>query len=451
MVDVIRELRHGARRLRRAPVFSFTTIVVLALGIGATTSVFTLVDGILIRPLPFLHPERLVDLSHTVSVSGAHHINQSDATYLLYQRHATAFTSVAAYRESAVTLGAIDGSAQDAERLPATGITASLFKTLGVVPSMGRPFSEDEDRPNGAPVVIISSALWNRTFGADKHIVGKRVLIDGRSSEIVGVMPADFHYPNTGIKLWMPLQLDPAHTRAGSFNYIGLGRLSPGVTASGAAAELDRLSPRTLDEFPDYIPKAMWEQAHLRAVITPLRDVMVGDVSHLLWILMGAVGLVLVIACANVANLFLVRAEGRQRELAVRSALGAAKSVIAAQLLAESAIVATVGGVIGLGLAFLGVKALSALPAGIDLPRLTEVGVDGEALVFALGVTVLGALIVSVVPLIRLRRITISAVLRESDRSATTGAARQRTRSAFVIVQVAMALVLVASSGLMAR
>lgn len=450
MSDPRRELQYAWRRLRRAPAFTITAAIVLTIGIGATTAAFSIINGVLLRPLPYAHADRLMDLSHTTAVAGAGHLQQSDGTFLLYQRHATAFDGIAAYREYGMNLGILGSSSAEARRISITGVSASLLNVLGVAPAHGRGFATADDEKDSPHVVILSDGLWRRNFGAAEHIVGQRVLLDGREAEVIGVMPPSFHFPSSDVDAWEPLRFDPAHTQTGSFNYSAVGRLRPGITPQAAAAEMTRLLPNVLDEFPDKIPKEMWTQAKFQGVVTPLRDTIVGDSSRMLWILFGAVGLVLLVACANVANLFLVRAEGRQRELAVRTALGAGRASLVSQYLNESFLLSAVGGVLGLVLAYFGVRVLSALP-GMNLPRLSEAGVDARVVAFSALITVLSAGAVSLLPLLRTRRIAISAVLKESGRSATTGADRQRARGIFVIAQVAMALVLIAASGLMAR
>jgi predicted permease len=264
-------------------------------------------------------------------------------------------------------------------------------------------------------------------------------------------MSRGFAYPSPTTQLWMPIPFDHATANAGSFDYRGVARLKDGVTMDAARADLERVFPRLLEEFPSGIPAAMWAQAHVRPVVTPLRDSIIGDVSRLLWILLGSVSLVLVIACANVANLFLVRAESRQLELAVRSALGSGLAGIIAQALSESFVLAASGGVFGVLLALLGVKLATTFGAGFRVPRLEEVSVEGGVLLFALGASVLCAVFVSLVPVLRARRVPIAMVLREAGRGSTTGARRQWARSTLVVAQVALALVLVAVSGLLAR
>jgi predicted permease len=443
--------RHAFRRLRAAPGFAAAVVLMLALGIGATTTVFGVVDGILLRPLPFPDPERLVALTHTISVSGISKIEQSDATFMLYQRHAThAFANVGAYRSTDVNLGAHGGEGA-AERVVAAGVTASLFPTLGVVPMRGRTFGLQDDRPGAAKVVILSASLWKRRFGGDADIIGRRLVIDGVDREVIGVMPESFHYPSASTGLWMPLAFDPAHASVGNFNFKGVGRLRPGTTAEAGAAELAQVLPRLFDEFATEIPREMFERAHMKPVVRPLRDAVVGDVGHLLWILLGAVGLLLVIACANVAGLFLVRAEGAQRDVAIRLALGAGRGAVAAQYVSEAMLLATAGGAAGVLLALAGVRALRLSPAGADLPRLAEVGIDARVLLFAIAATLVSAVAVSLMPVLRARRVAPGVILKESSRSATVGRERQRARSALVVAQVALALVLVAGSTLMAR
>ncbi|MGE5099372.1 MAG: ABC transporter permease [Deltaproteobacteria bacterium] len=445
------ELRFAVRRLARAPSFTIAAVFVLALGIGATTAVFSLVNGVLLRPLPYPSPDRLVWLGHSVQVAGADKADQSDASFLLYHERARAFDGIAISRDADVNLGSADGDAARAKRVASAGVSANLFDVLGVHPASGRGFVEGEDRPTAPKVAILSDALWKDNFHGDPSVIGKPIVVDGVSRQIVGVMPRGFAYPSPSTELWLPLALDPATANAGSFNYRGVARLKNGVTIDAARADLERVLPRILDEFPSEIPPAMWAEAHVRPLVTPLRDSIVGDVSRLLWILLGSVSLVLVIACANVANLFLVRGESRQLELAVRSALGSGLAGIIAQALSESFVLAASGGVIGVLLAAFGVKLATSFGGGLGVPRLQEVSVEGSVLAFALGVSVFCAVFVSLVPVMRARRVPIALVLREAGRGSTAGARRQWARSALVVSQVALALVLVAVSGLLAR
>ncbi len=445
------ELRFAARRLARVPSFSIAAILVLALGIGATTAVFSLVNGVLLRPLPYPASDRLVALFHTVEVNGVTRADQSDASFLLYQEHARAFDGVAVSQDQDLNLGAADGDAARAERVAAAAVSANLFDVLRVPPAQGRGFLPGEDRLGASRVAVLSNGLWERRFRGGISVLGSHITVDGVSREIVGVMPRGFAYPSPAAELWIPEPFDPPHAQAGSFNYRGIARLRDGITLDGARADLERVLPRLLDEFPSGIPPSMWAQAHVRPVVMPLRDSIVGDLSRLLWILLGSVSLVLVIACANVANLFLVRGEGRQLELAVRSALGSGLAGIVAQCLSESFVLAALGGVLGVVLALLGVRLATSFGGGLGVPRIAEVGVEGRVLLFAAGVSVLCAAFVSLIPVLRARRVPIALVLRAAGRGSSAGERRQWARSALVVAQVALALVLVAVSGLLAR
>jgi putative ABC transport system permease protein len=445
------ELRLAARRLRRVPSFTITTVFVLALGVGATTAVFSVVNGVLLRPLPYPNPGRLVALTHSIAVSGVEEADQSDASVLFYQEHAKAFTGIGAWLDRDVNLELVDGRLGAAERVQAAEVTSNLFEVLGVPPLLGRDFRSGEDRAGAAPVVMLSYRFWQRHFDGTKSAIGKRIVADGISREIVGVMPQRFVFPRSAPDLWFPMPLDPAKASAGSFNNRGVGRLRDDATIESARADLSHVLPGLLDEFPNGIPRPMWEQAHVLPVVTPLLESIVGDVSTLLWILLGSVGLVLLIACANVANLFLVRGEARQLELAVRGALGSGTAGIVAQCLSESLVLAAAGGVLGVLLAFVGVSWTAGWADKMNVPRLEQVSIDGRVLVFALVVCAVSTLLVSLIPLLRARRVPIAMVLRESGRGSTAGAERQRTRSALVVAQVALALVLVVGSGLLGR
>jgi predicted permease len=444
------DARYALRRLRAAPGFAAAVLLMLCLGVGATTTVFSIVDGVLLRPLPFPHPEQLVAISHTIQVAGVQTVDQSEATFLFYQRHASSFENIGVSRSRSVNLASPTG-AGDPERVGAASVSASFLPTLGIAPLHGRGFVAGEDRTGAAPVVILSEGLWRRAFGGDPAVVGRRITIDGAPREVVGIMADRFRYPSASTELWMPIPFDPATATLGSFNYEAVARLKPGMTREMANAQLTQVLPNVIDEFPGDIPKPMFVEARLRPRVIPLRDVVVGDVGRLLWILFGAVTLVLLVACANVASLFLVRAEGSRRELAVRTALGAGSAALVAQYLSEGLLLAVGGGIGGVAMAFVGVRAVAALPNGMALPRTSEVSVDGTVLLFAALVTIFTAIAVSVLPVLRSRRLSIATVLRGAGRAATEGADRQRARSALVVAQVALALVLVAGSALMAR
>ena len=460
MISVAQRLRHAARRLRRAPAFAAAAALTLMLGIGATTAVFSVVNGVLLRPLPYPRPERLVDLSHTLALSGAPRVDQSDATYLYYRQANRVFSDVAAYRVAGVNVGRVsaarvrgarDGDETRSERLTAGRVSASTFAVLAAAPLVGRALSESDDRPDAPPVVVIGQRLWERKYGADPTIVGRHLTIDGVAREVVGVLPARFRFPTPETALWLPLGIDPARTRSAAFDYRAVARLRDGVTLTAAAADLQRLLPQVPVAFPGRLTTAAIEQTQMRAVVRPLRDVVVGDVGRVLWVVLGAVGLLLLVACANVANLFLVRAEGCQHELAVRRALGAGRGVVVVEFLAEGLVLAAVGGALGLALAAAGVRVLRSLEAGADIPRLEETGVDVAVLAVTAGVTIMAALLVSALPALRATSPTLSAVLGQTGRSATAGRSRHQARLALVVAQMALALVLLAGAGLMAR
>ncbi len=447
-------LRHAVRRLRRAPAFAAAAALTLALGIGGTIAVFTVVDGVLLAPLPYPRADRLVDLSHTLALAGLSRVDQSDATYLLYRRDNHAFTDVGAYRVTSVNFRVVashSDPAAVAERAAGALVTPSVFHLLGIAPAHGRGLTE-ADAARGAPaVVVISAGVWKRDFGAAPGTIGRRLSVDGVDREIIGVMPAGFAFPAARTELWLPLPFDPAHTNSAAFDYRGIARLRDGATPVSAAADLQRLLPQVPVVFPGRLTAAGIALTHMTAEVRPLRDVEVGSVARILWIVLGSVGVLLLIACANVANLFLARAEGRQRELAVRRALGAGRAALIDDCVGEAVVLSVVGGALGLSLAAAGVRLLERLPMSAAIPRLGDVHLDAVVVAFALGVSVFAALLISVMPVWRAGRTSLSALLATEGRASTGTRARHRARRALVVSQVALALVLLAGAGLFAR
>ena len=446
-MSVLASIRPTLRRLARAPGFTTVSVLTLGLGIAGTTAAFSVVNAVLLRPLPYSDPERLVQLWHSAEGIGMSQIEQSDASYWQYATKATrSFESVASYRNMSATLT----GGQDPERVQSAQFTASLIPTLGVRPMLGRNFTEEEDRVGGASVVLISHALWQRRFGGDRAIVGKTIQVDGVTREVVGVMPSGFHFPGTNDELWTPMQVDPANLNTGSFNRYAIGRLRPGVTMAAATAEMQPILMRLPEDVPGMMTLRMFEQAKLRVVLHRLQDDVVGDIRPILYTVLGTVAFVLLIACANVANLFLVRAEARSKEVAVRSALGASPGTLARLYLGESLALSAAGAALGVVLAYAALRGLLRL-APDGLPRASEIAIDGASLAVALGVAVITGLFFSAVPFIRAGGAELTPMLRDGTRGSTSGRERQRVRNAFVVAQVALALVLLAGSGLLAR
>jgi predicted permease len=448
-------MRHAIRRLFRAPAFALTVLTTLALGIGATAAVFSIVDAVLLRPLPYAESDRLVALSHTLAVSGVTHVDQSDASYLYYRDANRTLSGAAAYATTAVNLGALRtaGLDQDASpaRVAAARVSANIFAVLRVAPLQGRIFRDGEDRPDAAPVVLIGERLWRQAYGARPDTIGRHVPIDGVAREIVGIMPARFRFPAAEIEIWLPIGIDRAKTDSASFDYRAVGRLRDGVSATEAQADLQQLLLRLPDAFPGRLTRPAITITGMRAVVSPLRDVIVGDVGRVLWVVLGAVGCILLVGCANVANLFLVRREARQTEMAVRRALGAGPAAMVGEQVSEAVVLAAAGSALGFALGTASVKLLQSFEAGMHLPRLEEAGLDGTVIGFAAAVSMLVALLVSGVPGLRASATDRGSLLTDGGRAATAGRARHQVRRALVVIQIALALVLVTAAGLMAR
>lgn len=452
-MSIAQSLRFAWRSLRRTPAFTVSAVLTLVIGIGASVAIFAVINGVLLRPLPFGQPERLVGAWHALPGVSIDKANQTSGTFFTYQRFAGTIENIGLVQRSAVNVAAPGGDGEP-QRLASALITASLLPTLQVPPILGRNFNEAEDRPNGPRVVIISEQLWRNRFGGDSAILGRLIEVNGLAREIVGVMPQRFRYPTPETRLWLPLQLDPSATFAGGFNYDGVARLKTGVTVDAARRDFTAVLPRVAELFPDLAPgvpmRMLLEQARPAPVLIPLREDQTASIARTLWMVAAAAGLVLLVACANVANLILVRADSRQRELAVREALGAGRARVLAHFLSESVLLAGVSGVAGLLVAWIAVRAL-VLSGPADIPRLAELRVDGPTVLFAAAVAVFAAFLTSVIPTLRVGRVPLSAALREGGRGGTSGRAQQRLRGAMVSVQIALALVVLAGSGLLVR
>jgi putative ABC transport system permease protein len=453
MSSLIRILHQASRRLSRARTFAVAAMLTFGFGIGGAAAVLAVVNGVVLRPLPYRHADQLVDLSHTLQVSGILHVDQSDATYLGYRRHNHVFADIGAYRATAVNLKLQlgSGTATAPARVRAALVTGSLFKVLEVGPHRGRMLTDDDGKPGAPAVAMIGERLWQRQFNGDPAITGRHLEVDGVDRQIVGVVPSSVRFPEPETALWIPLTLDPAHVASAAFDYHAIGRLRPGITVAVASANLQQILPGVPDEFPGRLTAASIPALHMQAVVRPMRDVVVGDVGHVLWIVLGAVWILLLIACANVANLFVARAEGRQRELAVRRALGAGRRTLVLEFLSEAAVLLTLGGVLGLGVAATGLAILKSLHVAASIPRLAEVHLDATAVAVVAGLTAVTALIVSAIPAIRVGRVSLASQLMASGRSATSGPSHLRGRRALVVSQVALALLLLIAAGLLGR
>ncbi len=443
------QLRHALRRLRGSPSFVLLCVLTLAVGIGAVVTVFSVVNGVLLDPLPYPEPDRLVSLLHTAPGLNRPQLPQSPGSYLLYRRESRALASMGLYRK--VQVNFIGGPSP--ERLTGASVTPSLLRLLGVAPALGREFTEEDARPpKGARVALLSDRLWRRSFGGDRRVLGRAVRIDGLPYEIIGVMRPGFEFPQTETDVWLPLVVDPARAPLGEFSFTGVGRLAPGASSERAQTELSGLIAGLQKRFPGDDAAPILDHAGLAARVHPLRDELVGDFGRVLWILLGAVGCVLLIACANVANLLIVRGEGRRREMAVYTALGAPRGSLVGAVLAESLLLGLAGGALGLLVASGALRLLSVLgPA--ELPRLANVRLDGRVLAFTLALSLLTSVLFGLLPALRSSRVEdlASELKSAGGRSATAGRSRQRARQLLSGLQIALALILLTGSGLMLR
>ncbi|HEY4216712.1 MAG TPA: ABC transporter permease [Gemmatimonadaceae bacterium] len=447
------DIVYSWRSLRRAPLFSASVILTLTIGIGSAAAISAVVNAVLIRPLPYGHPDQLVGVWFDMPAMSLTHAQQTAGTYRTFKQFAHSVDGIGLYQDGSLNVADPDGRGEP-ERLSSAWTTASTIPLLQVTPILGRTFSEAEDAPKGPLVVVISEGLWRSRYGGNKDVIGKRLTISGKPVEIIGVMPASFRFPNAETKLWLPLQLDPNDPYPGGFSYDAVARLKPGISIDAAQRDFTNVLPRVLDVAPNLTPtvpmKMVIDQAKPTPHLVAMRDDVVGDVSRTLWMVAATALLMLLVTCANVANLLLVRADARHRELSVRAALGAGSARVLAHFFAESALLTAISAALGIGVAAVGIHALvNAGPS--EIPRLAEVHVDGAIIAFTIIVAVLIALACSAIPAIRFLRSEPLAGLRDGGRGGTIGAHRQRARSALVAAQVAFALVVLAASGLLLR
>ena len=438
--------RLALRRLLHAPLFTAVTLLTLAIGIGANTAIFSVVYGVLLKPLPFAEPERLVSLWHSAPGMNIPLLNMSPSNYFTYRDEGRVFQGLGIWQGNAVT---ITGGAEP-ERLQALEVTYGTLPALGVTPQMGRGFGPADEVAGAPRRVLLTHGYWQRRYGG-QPVVGQSIVVDGNPVEIIGVLPSSFAFLRTNPSLVMPLQFNRAELFVGNFSYQGIARLKPGVTLDQANAEVARLLPTLPDRFP--LPpgfnRKMYDDLKIAPRVRPLSADVIGDVGQVLWILLGTVGMVLLIACANVANLSLVRAEGRQQEFAVRTALGASRAQMARSLLSESVALGLCGGALGVLVARAGLALLVWL-APDGLPRLQDIEINGVVLLFTLVISLLAGLLFGLIPVLRFGEPSVAA-LKEGGRSASEGPTRHRARNTLVVAEIALALVLLVVSGLMIR
>jgi len=441
----LQDFRYGLRLLRRSPGFAVLAILTIGLGIGANSAIFSVINGVVRKPLSYPDSDRLMFITSAFRNMKFDRFWVSPPEYHEFKEQSKAFANVGAYTSGAWNVA----SGDQPERVNAVFMTASMFDVLGVKPERGQPFIAEHDMPNAEPVVLIGHELWQRMFGGDPAMVGKRVDIQGRQRTVLGIMPPGFDLHDARAQLWVPLGLDPTNRtqqRGSHFLYL-VGRLAPGVSQQQATSDLQNML-RTWGQVvaQQHVPN---DSTH-RMNITPLRDDVVGNVRKALWVLQGAVLLVLLIACANVANLLLARAETRHKEFAVRTALGAGRGRILRQFMAEGVVLSVLGGILGLALAYWGLKALlAANPQSI--PRATEITLDPVVLAFTVVVAVGTGLIFGLAPLLHMNDKAVTQAIKEGGVRTTANAGRNRMRRGLVVAEIALAVMLVIGAGLLIR
>jgi len=423
-------------------------MLTLAAAIGANSAIFSVINGIVLKPLPYAHADELIELHHTAPGVNFSDVLSAPFLYFTYREQGRSFQSIGLVSSEVRTMTGLSRP----EEAQCLDVTAEILPMLGVEPELGRWFSGKDDAPGHPPTMVLMHGWWHTRFGGDSSVIGRRIVVDGVSRTVIGVMPERFRFLDENPAFLVPLQLDRNKAFLGQFNYFGIARLKLGVTIDQASADIARMIPTALHSFPPQtgLTVKTFEDVRLAPKLRYLKQALIGDIGKTLWVLMGTLGVVLLIACANVANLLLVRAEGRQHELAVRAALGANWSDIARELLTESILLALLGGAFGLGLAYGAVRLLVAI-APANLPRLNEISIDAAVVLSTFTTALITGMAFGFIPILKYAGPGIAPTLRGGGRTATQTRQQYRANSALVVVQVALALVLLVGSGLMIR
>jgi predicted permease len=441
-------LNQVLRSLARMPGFTAVAVLTLALGIGANTAVFSVIEGVLLKPLPYANADELVTIDHAAPGVKIEHAGSAPFLYFTYREDGRVFQDVGMWTIGTMSL---TGLAQP-EEVPTLFVTDAILPMLGAQPMLGRLISKADDAPGGPETVMLSAGYWRSKFGGDRSAVGRTLMLDSRPHQIIGVLPDSFRFLDRKISLVIPFRIDRNKVFLGQFSYAGMARLKPGTTLAQANADAARMIPISLRRFPPFPGGSVkiFEEARISPIIRSVKDELVGDVEKTLWVLMATIGMVLLVACANVANLLLVRADARQQELAIRAALGAGTGRLARELLLESVVLGLFGGIVGIGLAFGALRLLIALAPG-NLPRMDDITIDGRVLGFTLLLSVLSGLLFGAIPVFKYATAQLSGMLRGGGRTASASRERHRTRNVLAVAQIALALVLLVGSGLMLR
>ena len=436
------------RRMRRAPAFTAVTLLTLAIGIGANTAIFSVVNTVLLRPLPYPDPDALIGVWQTAPGVNIAELNASPATYFTYREEGQSFEDIGLW---SIASTSVTGRGSP-EEVPSLNVTDGTLPLLRAVPTHGRLFRREDDLPGAPETVMLSYGYFQRGFGGDPKILGQRIMLDGKAKEVIGVLPQSFRFLSRKFDIVELYQFDRAKVFVGNFSFRAIARLKPGVSITQAHADVARMLPMLPRKFklaPGMSLKVL-ENTRMAPLLRPLKSEIIGDSASVLWLLMVTVGIVLFIACANVANLLLVKADGRQQELAVRAALGASRARIAGEMLAETLTLAAIGGLLGIALAQAALRLIVWLSPA-NLPRLDELSIDPYVLAFAFAISLVAGVSFGLVPVFKFAGPQLQTALRSGSRTASVGRERHRARSALIVVQVTLAMVLLLGSGLMIR
>jgi putative ABC transport system permease protein len=439
--ELLADLRYGLNRLHREPGFTLAVVMALALGIGANTAIFTVARAALLKPLPYPNSDRIMMVWESVQERGWDQFPVSVPDFLDWRRDANLFATIAGFNEGGFNLRTGEG----AERIDAIQVTDGFFDVIGIRPRIGRPILSEDTKDDGAAVAILTDSLWKRSFGADPNVIGRKIALDGKPFTVIGVMPADFQRLTGKEQLYTPLVFSSEQrANRGSHSFLAVGRLKPGVAVEAARVQIAGIGKRIANDFPN-------TNRGFGASLVPFAEQTVQEIKPLLLILWGTVGVVLLIACANVANLLLARGQTRRREFAIRTAIGARRGRILRQLLAESTLLSACGGALGLLPALWGADLLAR--TGIeDFPTLQDVQPDLTVVLFALGISLLTGVLFGIIPALSLARIEVSEALKNLNAATASGSLRHhKARSMFIVAEVALSLVLLVGAGLLLR